>query len=173
MMLRGLLTNSHLFLETMNLTMHSAVNQPMQIASIILPKETKTVFMLCAKASGDVWFVHRYYQSDTWTFTDNKQKAVPSLSCTWHWISAINLRVYWEFKLIIAEKLTHWSFSLNYGLLLVIVLGKYAWKTGALQETVGHQCQCVTLSRTAGFGVLVFCSLSFGGFKNLFFFLVF
>ncbi|EDM02726.1 rCG62270 [Rattus norvegicus] len=36
MMFRGLLTNSHLFLETMNRTMHSAVNQPMQIASIIL-----------------------------------------------------------------------------------------------------------------------------------------
>lgn len=41
MMFKGLLTNSHLFLETMNLTIHSAVNQPMQMASMILLKETQ------------------------------------------------------------------------------------------------------------------------------------
>lgn len=56
-MLRGLLTNSHLFFETMNLTMHSAVNQPMQIASIILSKERKySVYVLWKGFSGGLMF---------------------------------------------------------------------------------------------------------------------
>ena len=31
--------------------------------------------MFCAEALVDVWFVHRYYQIDTQTFTNDKQKA--------------------------------------------------------------------------------------------------
>lgn len=75
MMLRGLLTNSHLFFETMNLTMHSAVNQPMQIASIILSKETKYSIYVLRKGFSAGLFFHGHYEIDIQTFTSNKQKA--------------------------------------------------------------------------------------------------
>lgn len=84
--------------------MHSAVNQPMQIASIILSKETKYSIYFCAKALVDVWVVHRYYQIDTQTFTNDKQKAMLLLSYAhstrFQQLTSGSIE---EFKLIIAK----------------------------------------------------------------------